>query len=287
MPIHPAPPTDLAGVVKAFAQTAQAVLDLGSSCTPADFELPTECPGWTVRDQFSHIVGLESYLEGAKPPDVNVSGLAHVRDERSRWIETWIQARRDMPGADVVGELASLLPRRLSHLRDPALQAETVIDNPLGPRAALAAVSIRTIDVWCHEQDLRVALGRPGNLDSPAAAVFVQSVLDALPVIVARRAAVPVGDVVIIDSTGPVAARGGVRVVEGRDGRALGEALFTGGPSGQDPAMPQGPRTTITLSTEALTRRAAGRRAVDDLHYTVIGDADLARAVLERLPVTP
>ncbi len=287
MPIHPAPPTDLAGVVNAFAQTAQAVLDLGSSCTPADFELPTECPGWTVQDQFSHIVGLESYLEGAKAPDVDVSGLRHVRDERTRWIETWIQARRGMPGADVVGELASLLPRRLSHLRDPALQPETVIDGPFGPRPALTAVSIRTIDVWCHEQDLRVALGRPGNLDSPAAALFVQSILDALPVIVARRAAVPVGDVVIIDSTGPVAARGGVRVVEGADGRPLGEALFTGGPSGQDPAMPQGPRTTIVLSTEALTRRAAGRRAVDDLHFTVTGDADLARTVLERLPVTP
>jgi uncharacterized protein (TIGR03083 family) len=287
MPIHPAPPTDLAGVVTAFAQTAQAVLDLGSSCTPADFERPTECPGWTVKDQFSHVVGLESFLEGARAPEVDVSGLAHVHDETSRWIETWVQARRGMPGADVVAELASLLPRRVSHLRDPGLQPETVIDTPFGPRPALAALRIRTIDVWCHEQDLRVALGRPGNLDSAGAAIFVQSILDALPVIVARRAGVPVGDVVIIDSTGPVAARGGVRVVDGPSGRPQGEALFTGGRSGQDPATPQGPRTTITLSTEALTRRAAGRRSVDDLHYTVVGDADLARAVLQHLPVTP
>lgn len=287
MPLHPAAPTDLPGVVTAFAQTAQAVLDLGSSCTPADFDRPTECRGWTVKDQFSHIVGLESYLEGAQPPDVDVSHLPHVRGEIGRFMETWVEARRGMPGEDIVGELESILPRRLAHLRDPALQPETIIDTPFGPRSALRAVTLRAVDVWCHEQDLRVALGRPGNLDSPAAALFVQSIMDALPVIVARKAAVPVGDVVIIDCTGPVAARDGVRVVEGPDGRPFGEPLFTGGPSSQDPATPQGPRTSITLSTEALTRRGAGRRSVDALHYTVVGDEDLARAVLEDLPVTP
>lgn len=287
MPLHPAPPTDLPGIVQAFAQTAQAVLDLGSSCKPSDFDRPTECPGWSVKDQISHVVGLESFLEGAQPPDIDVSHLPHVRNETGRFMETWVEARRGLSGEEIVGELESILPRRLAHLRDPGLQPETIIDTPFGPRPALRAVTLRAIDVWCHEQDLRVALGRPGNLDSPAAALTVQGVLDALPVIVARKAQVPEGHVVIIDCTGPVVARDGVRVVEGPDGRLFGEPLFTGGRSGQDPAMPQGPRTSITLSTEALTRRSAGRRSVDALHYTVAGDEALARSVLEQLPVTP
>lgn len=287
MPLHPAPPTDLPGIVQAFAQTAQAVLDLGSSCKPSDFDRPTECPGWSVKDQISHVVGLESFLEGAQPPDIDVSHLPHVRNETGRFMETWVEARRGLSGEEVVGELESILPRRLAHLRDPGLQPETIIDTPFGPRPALRAVTLRAIDVWCHEQDLRVALGRPGNLDSPAAALTVQGVLDALPIIVARKAQVPEGHVVIIDCTGPVVARDGVRVVEGPDGRLFGEPLFTGGRSGQDPAMPQGPRTSITLSTEALTRRSAGRRSVDALHYTVAGDEALARSVLEQLPVTP
>ncbi len=62
MPLHPAAPDDLAGLVAAYRQTTRAVVDLGRSCSEADFDLATACPGWTVKDQISHVVGLESWL---------------------------------------------------------------------------------------------------------------------------------------------------------------------------------------------------------------------------------
>jgi hypothetical protein len=48
-----------------------------------------------------------------------------------------------------------------------------------------------------------------------------------------------------------------------------------------------GRRTTISLSTEAFTRRAAGRRSVSDTPYSVVGDDAVARRVLDAFVVTP
>ena len=57
---------------------------------------------------------------------------------------------------------------------------------------------LRIFDTWCHEQDIREALGRPGNPDSPAAAVFVSQVLDALPMIVVKRVGLEPGKVIMV-----------------------------------------------------------------------------------------
>jgi hypothetical protein len=69
MPQHPAAPEDLTGLVDAFAQTATSVLDLGRNLREADFGLPTDCPGWTVKDQISHVVGGELGMTDAEPRD--------------------------------------------------------------------------------------------------------------------------------------------------------------------------------------------------------------------------
>lgn len=285
MPLHPAPPTDLPGLVDAFEQTVQAIIDLGHTCSAADFEKPTACPGWTVKDQFSHVAGLETWFDGGKVPSLTLPPLAHVRAGTSEFIELFVEERRSYDGLDVVGELEDVLARRLTTLRDPAFTAETTMKGLTRPGPAGTVMRFRLTDVWVHEQDIREALGRPGHLDSAGAAGFVSVLFSALPKIVARDAAVPLGETVILDVTGPVVGRAGVRVVEGEDGRVHGEELFTGDTSDESPAP--GQTTSITLSTDALTRRGAGRRSVDDLTFSVHGDEQVARRVLEHLAVTP
>ena len=63
--------------------------------------------------------------------------------------------------------------------------------------------------------------------------------------------------------------------------------MFSGGVDETGPIPAIGKTTSIQLSTEAFTRRAAGRRSVEDLHYTVIGDEQVAADVLEQLACTP
>jgi uncharacterized protein (TIGR03083 family) len=285
MPLHPAAPEDLAGLVAAFQQTTQAVVDLGRSCTDADFDKPTACPGWTVKDQISHVIGVEQWVRTGDVPQVAVPAYAHVRNPLGALGERAVELRRTMRGDKVVDELETLLATRVEELSSPDLTLETVVRNPLGSRPLGEALRTRIMDVWTHEQDIRQALGRPGNLDSGGAAVFMDILFQALPRLVAREAGIEPGNVVILEVTGPVLGRAGVWVEEaGEDGRPRGIPLFSGVAHDGDP---RDVFTTITLSTDAVTRRAAGRGEVDDVHFTVHGDEKVARRVLENLAFTP
>ncbi len=300
MPMHPAPPQGLHELVEAFVHTAQAVIDLGHGCSDDDLALPTECPGWTVHDQIAHVVGVEAWLEGHKDPRVELPPYEHIRNDLGKKVEYAVEVRRGRSGAEVVAELEHVLAQRLSTLRSPALKDTSIIAGPFGPDRASTVLLLRTFDVWTHEQDIRGALGQPGNLDSPAAAVFVNTVFLQLPRLIARGAGLEPGHEVVIDVTGPgsaVAARQGIRVEMDDQGRPRGHAMFAGdagyaaswyrpGESAQTPDRQPDWPTTISLSTEAFTRRAAGRRSVSDTAYDVVGDEAIARRVMEALVVT-
>lgn len=282
-------------MVAAYAGTIQAVLDLGSACREDDFELPTQCPGWTVKDQISHVAGLEAGLAKGELPEIDVPDYPWIRHDFGRFMEQCVEERRSRSGHEVVQELAHVIPRRLRALRDPDLTPDTPVPAVVaGIDTVGDLLTKRIVDIWCHEQDLREALDRPGNLDSAAAAAFVTIVLNAFPKRAARAGLEP-GTSVIIECTGPVLAREGVRITTSHDGSLRGEPLFSGqahvdetdDSTGELIVVPPGSMTTIRLTTEALTRRGAGRVATADLRYSVEGDEDIAARVLDTLAVTP
>lgn len=295
MPIHPAPVRDLAGLIEGYRQTTQAVIDLGHSCSAEDFARSTSCPGWTLQDHIAHVVAVEQYLEGGENPEVDVSHLPHVRHEFAAWMEQGVEARRGRPGPEVVAELEEALAARLATLTDPELTLDTEVQAPMGRTMRLSSLlKLRQQDIWVHEQDIREVLGRLGDLDSPAAVTFVNGLVTHFPTLMGGVELAD-GQTVILESTGPVTARTGVRVGRGEDGEITHHPLFTGenvpGESGDDPSSPPhsegDPTTTISMSTEAMTRRAAGRQATADSAYTVVGDEELAVRVLDAIALTP
>lgn len=282
MTLHPAAPEDLAALTAAYAQTVQAISDLGHSLRPGDVDLQTACPGWSVLDQFAHVVSLEAWVQGEAPPDIDVSGRPHVTNGLGAMVERFVESRRGRSLEELLEELDFLATSRIQHLEAETTSPDDPATGPLGPTTTHGLMQSRLFDLWVHEQDIREAIGRPGNLDTPAAAHTVRLIFQAFPRVVARTAEVPSGNAVILDLTGPVVGRVGARV-EQRDGKAHGIPLFTG--EAQD--HPDVASTTITLSTQAATRRAAGRVATADTHYTVVGDEDIARRVLDALVITP
>lgn len=265
-------------LVQAFAQSAQAVLGLARTASNDDLKEPTECPGWTVHDQISHVVGVEAWLAGRKDPRVEMPHYEHIRNDLGRRVEYAVQVRRGRTGAELVAELEDVLAQRLSRLANPTLTGTSIIAGPFGPDQAATVLLLRVFDVWTHEQDIRCALSRPGNLDSPAAAVCVSSIMAQLPKRIAKGTALEPGQRVVIEVTGPVVARQGFQVELDEDGGLRGRAVSAPDP---DPAT-----TTISLSTEAFTRRAAGLRPVSETAFRVVGDDAIADRVLEALVVT-
>ena len=244
-----------------------------------------ECPGWSVKDQISHVVGAEKTFAGITREPISVPDHPHLLHDFARAVEIDVEARRRWSGRAVVTELADFHPERMRQLRESTDELDDVVGGVFGPNTTFRQqLRARIIDVWVHEQDIRAALGRPGDLDSAGAATFTSAVLESLPRIAARIAHIEPGRAVVLDVTGPVVAREGVRVTRGADGRPYGELLFSGHdrPLGDE----QTDTTTIQLTTDSLTRRAAGRRGTDDIGFTVIGDEEIARRLLDALVIT-
>jgi uncharacterized protein (TIGR03083 family) len=106
---------DLERSIAAWSQTLDAVVALGDTITDDEWSAPTECPEWTVKDVYAHLVGGEIWMSQGHPKPA--SGLARIADEP-------VAARRDAAGAAVLAELREVLTLRRQQLRD----------NPPDPR---------------------------------------------------------------------------------------------------------------------------------------------------------
>ena len=269
MAVHPPAPRDLPGLIDAYAVTTAAVLGLGEGLGPGQESLPTDCPGWTVLDQIRHVASIEAMLLGEELPEIDVSGMPHVRNDFGALIEKYLHRRRDREVRDVLDELREVRERRLADLSDPELTLATESEGPLGRTTVGSLLGLRIFDIWTHEQDLREALNVAGGLDAPGASVAITRILRALPRALESTGGVVPGDAVRIVIDGPVSADETIRVT----GEVAGEAV--------------GRSATVSMTTRAFTRRAAGRCEVSDLGAQVEGDADLVTLVLTALAITP
>ena len=303
MVVHPPPPADLPSYIDAYREVLGTFIGTCDGLREAEWELPTACPGWTVREQVAHVLHIEEQLagtgqdesgmpQGGVPEPVEVGAPAHVRNPLGVWTEQGVRALAHLSPAELVARLREVLQIRSAQLYSPDLDLDSLVPViPAGEAPLGRIMQLRVSDIWVHGQDIRAAVGRPGALDSPGAAAFTAHVLRNLPDIVHEDVAPPPGTVVILESTGPVTGRAGVRIGTGQDGVSVAHPLFTGrtGEEEERPATDgvEDSVTTIALSTHELTRRAAGRQEVEETAYQVTGDEELARAVLGKLSLTP
>ncbi len=147
-----------------------ASIDRLCSDLPAgQWDIPTGCPGWTVKDQLSHLVDYEARALGRPASGHEPGPLPHVKNEIGRANEVGVDARRVMSGAAVLDEFRQVTAERLAQLRrltpdDLAAQTAT----PAGPATVADMLTLRLMDSWSHEQDIRRAVGRPGHTEGPA-----------------------------------------------------------------------------------------------------------------------
>ena len=284
MSLHPPAPSDLGALVDAYAQTVQHIIDIGRTMRPGDEERPTDCPGWTVLDQFAHVASTEAMVAGEPVPDLDVSDHAHVRHAFGERVERYVESRRGRDLEEVLDELEERLEERLRCLPVAAASGpSSPSPAPSATTTAGALLGIRVFDIWMHEQDVREALDRPGGLDIRCRrALASSSCSPRCRASSPRTPAIEPGNAVVLDLTGPTVGRAGARVEE-HDGKAVGVPLFTGDAE----EHPDVVTTSLTMSTAVAGRLAGGRRSPDELHVVVHGDDDVARRVMSAMVITP
>jgi uncharacterized protein (TIGR03083 family) len=253
--------------IDTLQQCWHSLSELGAQLAEGEWQQATDLPGWTVKDNLSHLVAVERMLEGMPPTDHRAAAHNHVRNDIGAMNENEVDARRGLRGGAVLAEWNDLVVRRLATLRsaDDDYFAQPML-TPTGPGTLADFLSIRVLDCWLHEQDMRRAVGRPGNMSGPAAEHTVDRLIRTIPIVVGKRAATPEGAAVVIDIEGPVRRHLVYEVSGGRAG-----AIDT-------PTAP--PIASIALGTEAFVVLAAGRRGADAVDARVEGDAELARRIL-------
>ena len=234
-------------IIDTLGEVFASISALGAQLSEAQWKTATDLTGWSVQDNLAHLVGIERMLEGLPGTPHKAAPVAHVKNPIGESNENEIDSRRGFTGAQVLAEWNEIAAQRMGTLRsaDEAYFAEPAM-TPTGPGTRADFLSIRVLDCWVHEQDMRRAVGIAGNLGGSAAEHTIDRLIRTIPIVVGKRAGTPDGQSVIIDITGGVSRHVICTVADGRASVVNVE--------------PEAPLARITMDTETFTVLATGRR---------------------------
>lgn len=267
--------TDLQEYVEVWWHSVGDFVELVAAVPSDEWSLPTDLPGWDVRAVVSHVAHLEGILAGAPEEKADVPELPHVAGPMGQFTEIGVITRREVDPAVILEQI-----RSYTAARHAALTAAPPSD-PHAPAPGLfgligwnarTLLRNRPLDIWMHEQDVRRATGRPGNLDSPGARHSADYLLESLGFVLGKRLKADPGTTLVAYVEGHRAAV--VAVDESGRGVPLPEPLSD-------------PDVILRMDRETFILLAGGRRPAAADHVAVEGDRELAARFLAALAVTP
>jgi uncharacterized protein (TIGR03083 family) len=270
---------DQAAVLSRYVETWWTAIDeftkLLETLSPEEWSADTDLAGWDVHAIAAHTAHLEAVLAGAPEETVDVGEPDHVTGLMGLYTEQGVVSRRDKSPDELITEIRSSSTKR---------HTELLADPPTDPSAhthpTFGAIGWdtgrllrnRPLDVWMHEQDVRRAVARPGNLDTAAAQHTADYLVESFGLVVGKRVAPPPGTVAVleVDGSAPYA------VEVGADGRAR-----------PLPEIPADPTVRLSMGREAFILIAGGRRWPGQGEVLVTGDQELGARILDTMAVTP
>ena len=248
---------------------------IGKLCQPlteTQWKTPTACPGWSVQDIISHLIGIERGMMGMEPTAHRSVRFDYVKNPIGEANEHEVDSRRSLTGAQVLSEWSDIVIRRTEALRTAdESYFSTSARTPLGPGTVADFLQLRVLDCWIHEQDIRRALNMPGNESGPAAESTIDRLLGTLPMVIGKRSATPEGETVNFRITGPVSRSLFITVLNGR-------AAVVDTP-------PVNVRTSFSIDSNTFVALATGRTTSDAAasQWSASGDKELAMRIAQNL----
>jgi uncharacterized protein (TIGR03083 family) len=265
---------ELAGYVEVWWQAVNDFLDLLEQVPEEEWTTPTDLAGWDVKACAAHTAHLEGILAGNPEETAEVGEPPHVTGLMGLYTEIGVVNRRDASADAIINEIREVVTKRHT-----ALLADPPTDGDAKPEAIFGGVPWtwrtllrnRPLDVWMHEQDVRRAVARPGNMDSVPARHTAEYLAESLGYVLGKKVGAPVGTSLVLDLEGSLPFAFEIDE-NGRGHRA---------------APPAEPRVTLHMDRESFIRLAGGRCGAEPGRVTVDGDQELGARVLASLATTP
>jgi uncharacterized protein (TIGR03083 family) len=218
---------------------------------PDAYDVQTPCPGWSVRDVLSHLIGFELLLRGEFALEQHDGPWpSHVKNPIGEVNEQMVERYRLLGGPELLDLFRTTTQRSLEHLRSLDDGAwEKVGWSPEGERPFHRFQETRVLDSWIHLQDIRDALLEPSDDHGPGEEIVVNRFESALPYVIGKKAGASDGTLIQINLSGRLARSILIGVENGRAG-----AIER---SGDPPTM------ELTTPVALFWRRAAGRISAD------------------------
>ena len=175
-------------VTHLFPETLDALLDLLTSLSPADWQNPTVCAGWTVKDIAAHLLGGEMSILSRKRDGHAYSGspfiawddlVSLINDLNDTWVKT--MRRLSPPLLCDLLRFAGEQTNQYFAALDPDALGDPV--DWAGPEPAPVWLDLAReyTERWHHQQQIRDATGRPGLKEPRYQAPVLDAFVRALP----------------------------------------------------------------------------------------------------------
>lgn len=165
--VTPAARIGPADVTRLAAVEYDRMLSLLRSLDESDWEAPTDCTEWSVRDMVAHLVGTAESASLREQVRVALKGrriakrrkLAHIDGINAAQIEE----RADLGPGDLIDRLERAAPRFVAfRSRFPRVLRGVRVPAPAGPLSLGHLMDVvYTRDVWIHRVDITRATARP------------------------------------------------------------------------------------------------------------------------------
>lgn len=175
-------------VVPLFPQVLDSLLVLLASLSAEEWEKPTVCAGWSVKDVATHLLGIEVSILSRKR-DGYSSDTAPIRnpDELLALVNelntSWVQAARRMSPRLLCDLLRFTGEQVCDYFRslDPYALGGPVSWAGPDPAPVWLDLAREYTERWHHQQHIRDAVGKPGLKEPEFFAPVLEAFVRALP----------------------------------------------------------------------------------------------------------
>ena len=190
--MQPIPPILVADL---FPELDRHLLEMLRGLAPEQWEVPTACAGWSVKDVALHLLGgdlgnlsrrrdgLTNSLAPYAPPGADFSDNATLVAALSRWNEDWVEATRRLSPrviCDLFAATQDAVHAYYASLDPLALGGPVSWAGP-GPAPVWLDIAREYTEHWAHQAQIRDVLGLPALQGRRLYAPVLAAYMHALP----------------------------------------------------------------------------------------------------------